>query len=152
MVCDQWIHGIGGARYDQVTDRIIRKFFGIDPPAFGVATATLYFPSAEQRPRTEVSAVKHVGHQLQHRALGPAKQGYLEKISAAPRRSAERAELFAQMHRAIDQARPAAMAQWDQQWHQALQAAEEDRVLFDRELFYAMQPRSRLLELANRLG
>ena len=86
FTCDQWIHGIGGARYDQVTNEIIRDFFRIEPPAFGVTTATLYFPSATSRPRTSLPAIQHMGHQLKHRVLGPSKMAYLERITHAPRR------------------------------------------------------------------
>jgi len=41
---DMFIHGIGGAKYDQVTDAIIQDFFGIRPPTFAVASATLQLP------------------------------------------------------------------------------------------------------------
>jgi hypothetical protein len=37
---DLFVHGIGGARYDRATDRVARAFFGFEPPAFAVATAT----------------------------------------------------------------------------------------------------------------
>ncbi|HWB52988.1 MAG TPA: hypothetical protein VG722_02310 [Tepidisphaeraceae bacterium] len=152
IVCDQWIHGIGGARYDQVTDRIIYNFFQKKPPTFGVATATLYFPSAHSRQRTDLAALKHLGHQLKHRSLGRTKDAYLKEISAAPRRSARRIELFAEMHRAMDQTESAALAEWNGQWHHALREFEKDRLVFDRELFYALQSRTRLLELKNSLA
>jgi hypothetical protein len=41
---DGFIHGIGGGIYDQVTDEIIRRFFGIDPPGYAVVSATLRLP------------------------------------------------------------------------------------------------------------
>lgn len=41
---DVFIHGIGGAKYDTITDEIIREFFGIDPPGFVTISATLYLP------------------------------------------------------------------------------------------------------------
>ena len=41
---DLFIHGIGGAKYDQVTDRLIERFFGIRPPGFLVVSATLRLP------------------------------------------------------------------------------------------------------------
>ena len=46
MLGDLFLHGIGGAKYDQVTDAIIRRYFGIDPPAFMTVTATLRLPVA----------------------------------------------------------------------------------------------------------
>jgi hypothetical protein len=44
LASDLFIHGIGGAKYDQVTDRIIAEFFGIKPPGFLTATGTKLLP------------------------------------------------------------------------------------------------------------
>jgi hypothetical protein len=41
---DLFLHGIGGAKYDQVTDSIIAGFFGIEPPCYMTVTATLRLP------------------------------------------------------------------------------------------------------------
>jgi hypothetical protein len=44
---DLFIHGIGGAKYDEMTDRIIEQFFGVEPPAFLTLSATRYLGIAE---------------------------------------------------------------------------------------------------------
>jgi hypothetical protein len=44
LASDLFIHGIGGAKYDQVTDQIIADFFGIEPPGFVVASGTRLLP------------------------------------------------------------------------------------------------------------
>lgn len=44
VLSDIFIHGIGGAKYDQVTDAIVRRFFAVEPPEYVVATATLKLP------------------------------------------------------------------------------------------------------------
>ena len=41
---DVFIHGIGGAKYDTITDEIIKEFFGVDTPGFVTISATLYLP------------------------------------------------------------------------------------------------------------
>ena len=41
---DLFIHGIGGTKYDQVTDVLIERFFGLDPPEILVVSATLHLP------------------------------------------------------------------------------------------------------------
>ncbi len=41
---DFFIHGIGGGKYDEVTDAIIRDYFGVEPPAYQVLSATLHLP------------------------------------------------------------------------------------------------------------
>lgn len=41
---DAFIHGIGGGKYDEVTDAIIADFFQMPPPGFLVLSATLHLP------------------------------------------------------------------------------------------------------------
>jgi hypothetical protein len=45
---DLFLHGIGGAKYDQVTDALIERFFGLRPPGYLVVSATLHLPIARQ--------------------------------------------------------------------------------------------------------
>lgn len=57
-LADLFVHGVGGGRYDRVTNAVIREFFGLEPPAYAVVTATLHLPLAEydvveQRRRTQ---------------------------------------------------------------------------------------------------
>ena len=49
IVGDAFIHGIGGGKYDQLTDAIIQEFFGITPPDVIVASATLRLPIGAAR-------------------------------------------------------------------------------------------------------
>ncbi|HVU89771.1 MAG TPA: hypothetical protein VHD36_20745 [Pirellulales bacterium] len=42
VLSDLFIHGIGGAKYDQLTDELIRSFFGLAPPNYLVISATLH--------------------------------------------------------------------------------------------------------------
>lgn len=44
LLADLFVHGIGGGLYDQVTDRWMHHAWGLTPPAYLVATATLYLP------------------------------------------------------------------------------------------------------------
>ena len=41
---DLFVHGIGGAKYDLITDEIIREFFGVEPPEYATISATLHLP------------------------------------------------------------------------------------------------------------
>ena len=43
-LADLFIHGIGGGKYDEVTDEIIRRYFGIEPPEYAVVSATIRLP------------------------------------------------------------------------------------------------------------
>lgn len=44
LLGDMFVHGLGGAKYDQVTDQVIQQFFGLQPPDFLTVTATLRLP------------------------------------------------------------------------------------------------------------
>ncbi|MBT5017393.1 hypothetical protein OAH05_00570 [bacterium] len=44
FLADLFIHGIGGAKYDEMTDLLINEFYGIAPPKFLVLSATLHLP------------------------------------------------------------------------------------------------------------
>jgi hypothetical protein len=46
-LADLFVHGIGGAKYDEMTDRIMSRFLGVAPPSFLTLTASLYLPLAE---------------------------------------------------------------------------------------------------------
>lgn len=41
---DLFIHGIGGAKYDELTDALIRHFYGLTPPGYMTLSATLLLP------------------------------------------------------------------------------------------------------------
>jgi hypothetical protein len=42
VLSDLFVHGIGGAKYDQLTDELIRRFFDCEPPGYLVISATLH--------------------------------------------------------------------------------------------------------------
>lgn len=146
LLADVFVHGVGGGRYDQVTDRLIAAHFGITPPPFAVATATLYWPGSLGRTRSYVHLVEQEGHRLRHGILGGRKRELTNAIAALPRRSRPRSELFAALQqelRAAWAADPRARA-----WHSKLEAtriaADADAGHFDREVTYAFQTAARL--------
>ncbi|MGC1275338.1 MAG: hypothetical protein WBC44_16650 [Planctomycetaceae bacterium] len=47
FLADLFVHGIGGAKYDEMTDRIIARFFGIPAPDYATVSASLYLPFAQ---------------------------------------------------------------------------------------------------------
>jgi hypothetical protein len=69
VLCDLFIHGIGGAKYDELTDAIIRRFFGIEPPQYVTATATVQLPLDFPRVTTgELLAAQHEARELRYHA------------------------------------------------------------------------------------
>jgi hypothetical protein len=53
FLADLFLHGIGGGKYDELTDEIARKFYNIEPPAFLVLSATLHLPLASDPATTD---------------------------------------------------------------------------------------------------
>lgn len=49
LLGDLFIHGIGGAKYDQLTDLLIERFFGFSPPHFLTLSGTLRLPILHAR-------------------------------------------------------------------------------------------------------
>jgi hypothetical protein len=76
FLADLFVHGIGGAKYDEVTDRIIEQFFACAPPPFLALTATLHLPIAPFAVR-EVDRRKLAHRQRELRFHG-------ERMLAAP--------------------------------------------------------------------
>ncbi len=151
FIADQFVHGIGGGRYDQVTDRVIASYFGIQPPAFSVTTATMYFPEALDRPRINLRPVLLEGRRLRHGLLSEQKMRMVEQIQSLPRHSRERSRLFHEMHAKLQDGLTQPMfQQWEARLEETRQLAAAQAPLFDREMFFGMQPRERLLEMVGR--
>ncbi len=54
LLSDLFMHGIGGGKYDELTDLLIARFFGLEPPGFLVLSGTLHLPvdAAERHGQT----------------------------------------------------------------------------------------------------
>jgi len=78
FVSDLFIHGLGGAKYDLVTDEIIREFFKVEPPHFLVVSCTLHlnFKSSPGRSDSKISALRK-----KIRDLGFNPERYIDELS-----------------------------------------------------------------------
>lgn len=64
---DLFVHGLGGARYDQVTDEICRRYFDIEAPGFTVASLTVHLPLGMPLVSdADISAAKERLNRLEH--------------------------------------------------------------------------------------
>jgi hypothetical protein len=62
-----FLHGIGGAKYDQVTDALIARFFGLDPPGILILSATLLLPIPRRRTTADdLRAIKQRLRELEY--------------------------------------------------------------------------------------
>ena len=99
LVSDLFIHGVGGGGYDRVTDEVFRRYYGVEPPAFVVASITMYLPlGAHVVSDDEVSAAHDRINRLEHNP--DAMLGEVEFDTAAERSQAvalatEKGELVA---------------------------------------------------------
>ena len=117
-----------------------------------MTTATLIFPGAVGQPRVCLPCVAQEGHRLRHGLLGERKREAVEAITAMPRRSVQRSLAFHNLHGALSAAaidHPDLKA-WAERYDATQRAEREEQVLFDRELFYAVQTRDRLGDLVER--
>ena len=76
---DLFLHGIGGAKYDELTDAIMGRFLGCPAPAFLTATATLQLPVAG--PTIAAGALPALDRRL--RDLTHAPETFSPELSAA---------------------------------------------------------------------
>lgn len=71
MLGDLFLHGIGGAKYDELTDMLIDRFFGLQPPEFMVLSATCRLPV--QHEPTTPEDLRHVRWMLRELTFHPEK-------------------------------------------------------------------------------
>jgi hypothetical protein len=69
FLCDLFLHGIGGAKYDALTDVLIRRLFQVEPPRFLVLSATMQL--APGLPDIDETDVRRVDHRLRELRFHP---------------------------------------------------------------------------------
>lgn len=167
LLGDLFLHGIGGAKYDQVTDELARQFFGFTPPDYLTLSATFRLPIAhESVSRDQLRALSATLRELEFHPekFAQAANGALEQIISDKRRwiaAPKTVENAAERHRAIVAAN-AALQAWVASQRLALLARQEavahqlraSAILESREYAFCLFPESylqpRLLDLAGR--
>ncbi len=67
LVCDLFIHGIGGAKYDQLTDLLASRFFGMELPEYAAVSATLRLPTgASQASSQDLQETRQMLRELRY--------------------------------------------------------------------------------------
>ncbi|MBX3413164.1 MAG: hypothetical protein KF708_10790 [Pirellulales bacterium] len=69
FLSDLFLHGIGGAKYDELTDLIVQRFFGFEPPRFMIVSGTLKLPIP--RPHVTENDLRRVDHELRDLTYHP---------------------------------------------------------------------------------
>ena len=170
FLADVFIHGIGGAKYDEATDEYVRSFLGAEPPPIACVTATLHLPL----PRTNVSArdVAEARRQVRDVRFNPdryvrnptdvlldRREALIERSNHLrerhPRDHAERRVVFNDIRRvneellALD---PWREAELERQLTALRWQHEQELIARGREYFFALHLRSTLEQLVTQLG
>jgi len=97
FACDLFIHGVGGGRYDRVSDGVCRRYYGVEPPQFVVASTTMYLPiGAHIVTEDELASAKARLNRLEHNPdalLDEVEFDSAEERSRALALATEKAEL-----------------------------------------------------------
>jgi hypothetical protein len=94
------IHGTGGGHYESVTDQWAREFLGLELAPIMVVSATVTLPIEEFVPDASLLPAPGALRRMEHDPWSDAthKRGLVEAITKAPRGSALRRRLYAELH------------------------------------------------------
>ena len=110
-MCDLFVHGTGGARYDRAMERWVEGWLGLAPAPIAVATATLRLPlgRAGEQPVAMADAqreLRRAWHDPEPGSRpGPLKSEILAAIETADRRSRRRLDAFRRLHKELERLR-----------------------------------------------
>jgi hypothetical protein len=161
-VADLFIHGIGGAKYDEATDAICERFFGATPPAFAAISGTLHLPIA--RTAGAVDSAQSLRQRLRDLTFHPeqhvdfadagvngdvtelvaSKRRWLD-VAKTPANAAERHREIATANQALQPYVAGARESVQRQLAAASERTRANRVLNSREYASCLFPR-KLLE------
>jgi hypothetical protein len=164
-VADLFIHGIGGAKYDEATDAICARFFGAAPPKFATVSGTLRLPIAH--PQESVGESARLRCQLRDLRFHPERYLDFPSYSDVQRKAGEmlaaeksrwvqtpkRPENAAERHLAIVAANNAMQSlvlaervDLEERLASALNRSRANRVLDSREFAFCLFPRKMLVQ------
>ncbi len=170
LLADLFIHGVGGAKYDEVTEDFVRAFFGVEPAPASCVSATLHLPL----PREGIRPQDINAAQQQSRDLRYNPQRHLRGLPAELLQ--ERARLIEQsrtlskdqpwdhdarrlvfqairrINQTMLQTDPWKAAEYDQRVETLRMLWERDQIADDRGYFYALHLRDSLAQLVSRMG
>ncbi len=165
---DLFLHGIGGAKYDEVTDDLVRRLWGCSPPPYLALSATLLLPIEHQhvgedelrRVRGQLRACEwHPERFLSHERSAAVSHALAEKckwiqVPKTPNNAEVRHQAIeaanAGLRSAVSNQRHALL----QREHQLVERARATAVLESREYAFCLYPgqdlRERMWQLVDR--
>lgn len=168
LVSDLFIHGIGGAKYDRITDKIVRFYYGVEPPAMACVSATLHVPlprtavgpdqltaalrrlrDAQYKPDRWAASVADATPLLAERRRAIERSDTLRLDDGRLDRTARR-EVFNRIHDLNAQLaamRPDVAAEARSELARIERGQRQDRIAAGREYFFALYPATKLERL-----
>ncbi len=93
VLSDLFVHGIGGAKYDELGDEIMRRYFAVHPPGLMVVTATMLLPTAGLRPAAEPDRIESLTRQLRRTRFAP--ESFADEVDLPESLCREKIDLLA---------------------------------------------------------
>ncbi|MEP0847510.1 MAG: hypothetical protein HRF50_11940 [Phycisphaerae bacterium] len=165
LLADVFIHGVGGAKYDEMTEDFVRAFFGVEPAAMCCVTATLHLPLPRRGGDLSRAAARHALHDLpynpqRHVSSLPAEM--LARRAAlfdesrrlraeAPRERARRRRVYQEIREVNAALRAAAGGEYaavEERLRSAERDTRDDALAQDREYFFALHDSAAMGALA----
>lgn len=167
FAADLFIHGIGGAKYDEVTEGFVGAYLGLTPAPIGCVSATLRLPLPHSALKpADIAQARHASRDLRYnpqRHLARVPNDLRREREELVRRSNElraqrptdhvaRALVFRELRRVNERilaADPWRAAQYDERVAALESQWALDRVALDREYFFALHPLDSLRALVS---
>lgn len=169
LLADLFIHGIGGARYDEITEEFLRRWLGATPAPLACVSATLLLPLPHAEAlAAALRAARHASRDLRwnpQRHVAGLPEELVRQRAELARRSDDlrrhephdhetRRLVYQALHRINETLLahdPWRAAEYDQRVAELELAAEQDRIAGDREYFYGLHTTAAVAELGARL-
>jgi len=168
LVCDLFVHGIGGAKYDRITDGILRRYYHWGPAPYACVSATLRLPLPHQSASSDMlSVASHESRDLHFNPDRYLRDAPVELLTERRRlidesdrlrdthgSAHDRREAFLgirQVNARLVESDPRIERELTERIDCLRRQLQGNRIADGREYFYALQPRQRLAWLADRL-
>lgn len=169
LLGDAFLHGIGGAKYDQLTDLLISRFFGIQPPEFFAVSATLHLPIQRESYSTErndaskrlrelefhperfIAPADSNGQAAQIEALIAAKRRWIE-ASPTPENARERCYEIRRINQALQHWLENQRAELIASRTERTKRSRAEAILSSREYSFCLYPEESLRDLMAKAG
>ncbi len=168
FLADLFIHGIGGALYDQITNGILLEIFGIAPPYACVSAAWL-LPLGQPLETSSVSALRSRRHHVEHNPqLADEIAGrrdlaglmaerdelilHLGDKDGSTAQRHERRDMFRRLHAVnaeLHAREPGVLGSIDRQIAMAIEHQQANKILLWREYFFGLHSLESLRQLVD---